>query len=103
MLPEVDPIDLSVRTIYPPELTSVKDAVNWLLQPTDYHLLTDYPAPKSSKTIIEQKIPAVARMHRTMPILHAIQLLIGEDNTIIIDRKHKIISFGKGHWSWKYS
>ncbi|CAK1958687.1 hypothetical protein VCRA2113O229_1600001 [Vibrio crassostreae] len=35
-------------------------------------------------------------MHRTMPVTHALQLLIGEGNSLIVDREHKLITFSKG-------
>lgn len=96
-LPEVDTLQVSVRTIYPPELVDVKDAVDWLLEPLGYYVVTEYPAPDSAKLILAQSIPPVAKMHRTMPVLHALQLLVGSDNTIIVDKKHRLISFARGH------
>ncbi len=96
-LPEVDTLQVSVRTVYPPELTTVKQAVDWLIEPLGYYVITDYPAPDSAKTLLAQPIPTVAKMHRTMPVLHAIQLLIGEDNTIIVDKRSRLLSFSRGH------
>lgn len=96
-LPEVDTLLVSVRTIYPPELVDVKDAVDWLIEPLGYYVVTEYPAPDSAKLILAQPIPPVAKMHRTMPVLDALQLLIGIDNTIIVDKTHRLISFARGH------
>lgn len=96
LLPEVDTINVAVRTIYPPEMNTVQDAATWLLEPLEYKIITDYPAPSTASLILSQQIPAVAKMHRTMPVLHALQLLIGEDNTIILDKKHRLITFGRG-------
>ncbi len=96
-LPDVDTLQVSVRTIYPPELTHVEQAVKWLVEPLGYYVTTDYPAPQSAKSVLAQPIPTGAKLHRTMPVLHALQLLIGEDNTIIIDKQHHLISVGRGH------
>lgn len=96
-LPEVDTLQVSVRTIYPPELSTVAQAVDWLIEPLGYYVITEYPAPDSAKTLLSQPIPPVAKMHRTMPVLHALQLLIGEDNTIIVDKKNRLITFSRGH------
>ncbi|CAH1237695.1 conserved exported protein of unknown function (plasmid) [Vibrio harveyi] len=96
-LPEVDTLQVSVRTIYPPELSTVAQAVDWLIEPLGYYVITEYPAPDSAKTLLTQPIPPVAKMHRTMPVLHALQLLIGEDNTIIVDKKNRLITFSRGH------
>ncbi|MGF1894066.1 hypothetical protein L4D18_21840 [Vibrio campbellii] len=96
-LPEVDTLQVSARTIYPPELSTVGQAVDWLIEPLGYYVITEYPAPNSAKTLLNQSIPPVAKMHRTMPVLHALQLLIGEDNTIIVDKKNRLITFSRGH------
>ncbi|NAW91694.1 MULTISPECIES: hypothetical protein [unclassified Vibrio] len=97
LLPEVDTINVAVRTIYPPEIRTVNEAAKWILEPLEYEIITEYPAPSTASLILSQPIPAVAKMHRTMPVLHALQLLIGEDNTIILDKKHRLITFGKGN------
>ncbi|MGF1803889.1 hypothetical protein L4C31_01390 [Aliivibrio sifiae] len=48
---------------------------------------TEYPAPKDANTLLAAPIPMTAKLHRTMPVLDAIQLLIGTDNTILLDKK----------------
>jgi type IV pili sensor histidine kinase/response regulator len=95
-LPEVDTLHVSARTIYPPELNTVGQAAEWLLEPLGYHIITDFPAPTSAKSILQQPIPTAAKMHRTMPVTHVLQLLIGEGNTIVVDRKNRLITFSKG-------
>ncbi|HAS6111701.1 TPA: hypothetical protein I7139_21425 [Vibrio vulnificus] len=96
-LPDVDTLQVSVRTIYPPELSTISQAVDWLIEPLGYYVITDYPAPESAKMLLAQPIPPAAKMHRTMPVLHALQLLIGEDNTIIVDKQNRLITFSRGH------
>ncbi|MFA0012020.1 hypothetical protein AB4391_01540 [Vibrio lentus] len=95
-LTDVDTLQVSARTLFPPEMKTVGEAAKWLLEPLGYHIVTDYPAPKSAKAILSHPIPTAARMHRTMPVTHALQLLIGQDNTLIVDREHKLITFSKG-------
>lgn len=95
-LPDVDTLHVSARTIYPPELKTVGDAVDWLLEPLGYHVVVDYPAPSSAKTLLAKPIPTAAKMHRTMPVTHALQLLIGEGNSLVVDREHRLISFSEG-------
>ncbi|PMM42856.1 hypothetical protein [Vibrio splendidus] len=95
-LPDVDTLQVSARTLYPPEVRTVGEAATWLLEPLEYHIVTDYPAPKSAQGILIKPIPTAAKMHRTMPVTHALQLLIGEGNSLIVDREHKLITFSKG-------
>ena len=95
-MPDVDTLQVSARTLYPPDVTTVGEAATWLLEPLGYHIVTDYPAPKSAQVLLGKPIPTAAKMRRTMPVTHALQLLIGEDNSLIVDREHKLITFSKG-------
>ena len=44
----------------------------------------------------QSTLPPAIKMHRTMAILDALQLLIGTENTVIIDKRNHLISFKKG-------
>ncbi|OCH45169.1 hypothetical protein A6E02_11025 [Aliivibrio fischeri] len=96
-LDDVDTLQVSIRTVWPPELTTSKQAITWLVEPLGYQLTTEYPAPKDADTLLSVPIPMAAKLHRTMPVLDAIQLLIGTDNTLLLDKKHRLISVARGH------
>lgn len=93
---EVDTLQVSVRTVYPTTVNTVGDAVKWFVEPLGYYVLTDHPAPASAKALLAKPIPMEAMMHRTMPVLHAVQLLIGQNNTIIVDKKNRLITVSEG-------
>ena len=95
-LTQVDTLQVSARTLFPPQMNTVEEAALWLLEPLGYHIVKDYPAPKSASAILAHAIPTAARLHRTMPVTHALQLLIGQDNTLIVDKEHKLITFSQG-------
>lgn len=92
--PQIEPLQVTVRTIYPEQINTVEAAIKWLIEPSGYKVLDTYPG---AKTILNGSIPNNAQLNRVMPVLDAIQLLIGEDNTIILDKKHHLITFSKGH------
>ena len=92
----IDPLTLSIRTVWGPDIKTVKDAVHWIIEPIGYRLVTSYPAPKESATMAQSTLPPAIKMHRTMAILDALQLLIGTENTVIIDKRNHLISFQKG-------
>ncbi len=96
-LPTLDPLDTTVRTVFPDQITTAGEAVKWLVEPLGYYVLTDYPAPTTANQLLNQPIPAKAKIHRTMPLLHAVQLIIGEDNTIIVDQTNLLMTFSRGH------
>ena len=91
----LDPLAVWVRTVYPEDVQTVGDAVRYLLEPTGYRVVGAYPAPSDAISIINSRVPAIARVHRTMPVMDALQLLIGNDNWIVVDINHKLISFSE--------
>ncbi|ENZ3603409.1 MULTISPECIES: hypothetical protein [Pseudomonas] len=92
---KIDPLSLYARTVYPEDVKTVGDAARYLLEPTGYQLVVVYPAPKDAVDMYQRKIPPIAKIHRTMPIIDALQILIGNDNWIVIDRNNKLISFSE--------
>lgn len=91
----VDPLSLYVRTVWPEDVKTVSAAVSYLLEPTGYRLTLNYPAPSDALKLAERSIPPIAKLHRTMPMVDAIQLLIGLDNYVIIDHRNKLVSFSR--------
>ncbi|EGQ9333595.1 TPA: hypothetical protein P7K80_001932 [Vibrio cholerae] len=96
-LPTLDPLDTTVRTVFPNQITTAGEAVKWLVEPLGYYVVTDYPAPATASQLLSQPLPDKAKIHRTMPVLHAVQLIIGEDNTIIVDKTNLLMTFSRGH------
>ncbi|OEF63578.1 hypothetical protein OAA_13920 [Vibrio cyclitrophicus 1F175] len=93
----IDPLQVTVRTVYPAHVNTVDRAVRWLIEPTGYTLLTEHPAPDTVTKVLDKPIADKAKLNRVMPVIDAIQLLIGEKNTIILDKKNHLITFSKGH------
>ncbi|HHY0571708.1 TPA: hypothetical protein ACVU5J_003941 [Vibrio parahaemolyticus] len=93
---QIDALQVSVRTVFPDSVSTVGDAIRWYVEPLGYYVLTTHPAPTSAKAMLNRPIPEAAMIHRTMPVLHAIQLLIGQGNSIIVDKEHKLITVKQG-------
>lgn len=91
----VDPLSVYMRTVWPDNVTSVRVAVDYLLEPTGYRLVTAYPAPREAALLVDKPLPPIARMQRTMPVIDALQLLAGLENYVVIDRVHRLVSFQK--------
>lgn len=91
----MDPLAVWVRTVYPEDVQTVGEAIRYLLEPTGYTVVVAYPAPSDAISIVNSRVPAIARVHRTMPVMDAIQILIGNNNWIVVDRNHKLISFSE--------
>ncbi len=93
---QIDALQVSVRTVFPDSISTVGDAIRWYVEPLGYYVLTTHPAPVSANALLSRPIPETAMSHRTMPVLHAIQLLIGQSNSIIVDKEHKLITVKQG-------
>lgn len=92
----IDPLRGYTRTLFPDDVKTVREAVIYLLEPTGYRLRTHGAAPYDSNALVDRAIPVSAKIVRTVPVIDALQILIGTENTIIIDPAHKLISFEKG-------
>ncbi|ENY1827849.1 hypothetical protein ACFVMS_004459 [Salmonella enterica] len=92
----IDPLRGYTRTLFPADVKTVREAVVYLLEPTGYQLRTYGAAPYDSNALVDRAIPVSAKIVRTVPVIDALQILIGTENTIIIDPAHKLISFEKG-------
>ncbi|EGD1138993.1 hypothetical protein IAV22_004417 [Salmonella enterica] len=92
----IDPLRGYTRTLFPADAKTVREAVIYLLEPTGYRLITHGAAPYDSNALVDRAIPVSAKIVRTVPVIDALQILIGTENTIIIDPAHKLISFEKG-------
>lgn len=89
---EIDPMSLWVRTSYPVGTDTIGQAVQYLLEPSGYRFVTNYPAPRDALRIGSLAIPQEARIVRTMPVIDALQMLAGRNATVLIDHNHKMIS-----------
>lgn len=92
----IDPIDVATRTIWDDNTQTVGQAAQWLLEPTGYKVQTEFPAPAATAFLLKKSIPPSMKLHRTMPIIDALQLLVGLENTVIVDRKHQLVAFEQG-------
>lgn len=90
---EINRLTLFVRTVYPEDVETVGDAAQYLLDASGYLLVTDYPASRSAQKIAQRKVPPIAKVHRTMPLVDALQLLIGEGNWVVVDHVNRLVSF----------
>lgn len=92
---EIDLTTVSVRTVWPEEVKTVRQASQYILDTIGYRLVTEYPAPTDANKLANQKMPPIAKVHRTMPIIDVLQMLIGFDNYVVVDHAHRLVSFTK--------
>lgn len=91
----VDSLTVYMRTVWPEDVKTVRQAVDYLLEPTGYRLVTRYPAPREAALLVDKPIPPIAKMHRTMPVIDVLQMLVGLDSYVVVDHAHHLVSFQK--------
>lgn len=93
---EISPLNIYMRTTWPPYVKTIEDAALYALAPTGYRLDIATEASASAESIVNDRIPLDARLNRTMPIIDALQLLIGPQRWVIVDPAHKLVTFQDG-------
>jgi type IV pili sensor histidine kinase/response regulator len=86
-----DPLEIHIRTLYPKEMNTISQALDYLLEPIGYEVSVQYL--DNARDIIDLPITPMARQAKTMAIYDAIQALIGQGNVIVVDHDNKLISF----------
>ncbi len=82
-----------VRISYPSNITTVGQAVMYVLAATDYKVAIGYPASITAAQIALKPIPPEADQNQVLPIYQALLLLIGNDSRLVVDTEHKLITF----------
>jgi|JI7StandDraft_1071085.scaffolds.fasta_scaffold646829_2 hypothetical protein len=91
----IDPLELGVRTNYSPSINTVLQGTMYVLGATDYKLIAGSSVSPTATSIINRPIPPEAIQDKVMPIYKALLLLAGNDSVLVVDTKHKLITFEK--------
>lgn len=89
----IDPLSVYVRTSYPADVNTVGEAARYVLEPTGYRLVITRVASPTASRMAAESIPPIAKLNRTMPVIDALQLLIGLNHWVIVDPTHKLVTF----------
>ncbi len=89
----ISTLESGALTTYPAEITTVGQAIMFILASTDYKVLIGSSQYPSSCEIAGRPIPPEAEQNKVMPIYKALLLLIGNDSRLIIDPDRKLLTF----------
>ena len=91
---QANPLSIPVRMTYPETTKTVADAVEWLLFSTEYKIVRGF---QNAEMILGQPAPVQHNNENVvLPLLDAVASIVGEENTIVIDHKHKLITVIRG-------
>lgn len=88
-----NPFRVRVRTSYPLQVRTVGQAANHLLAAIDYKVIYNLPAPQEAREIGRMGIGPLARTGEVMPMEDALLLLVGEQNCVVVDHEHSLVTF----------
>jgi hypothetical protein len=87
-----NPLLLKVRSALPPHITTVREAIDYYLEPTGYRLVTASPAPPVSNVIVEQAPAVLDGLHEIVRVQDALLAVIGVQNRLVVDHAHRLVS-----------
>ncbi|MEM7083748.1 MAG: hypothetical protein AAF465_13540 [Pseudomonadota bacterium] len=82
-----------VRFELPSHITTVAQAADWFLEPHGYRLALGGNAPREASAIALQSLPAALPNGRVMTIEDALLAITLDDQAVVIDNEHKLVSF----------
>ena len=71
-------------------VTTVEQAVNWLLQPTSYSVVARTP---EARMILSEPLSPLAQKPEFMTIEEALLMVIGANNRLVVDHDNDLITF----------
>ena len=90
-----NPFRVRVRASYPQGMKTVGQAANHLLETIDYRVIVGAPAPLEAREISRMGIGPLARTGAIMPLEDALLLLVGDQNRVVVDHEHRLVTFEK--------
>ncbi len=87
-----------VRLQFSDDIKTVGEAASYLVEIIDYKVVTTRDlrtAPKSSLEIYNSKLKVYAKTRKVLRLEDALLRLIGDENKLIVDHPHQLISFEK--------
>jgi hypothetical protein len=84
-------LKLGTRFILEPNISNVKDALNYVVRPTGYKLVANQPGLIDMNTLVATPLPPMAQVPANMTIERALLIIIGNKNRLVVDHKSRLI------------
>lgn len=90
---QVDPLDVVVTVVFPEQLTTVDEALHYVLRRSGYRLASAEAADPATSVLANQPLPEVHRRLGPITVARALSTLAGPAWTMVIDPVHRLVSF----------
>lgn len=90
---EIDPLSVNVQLSFPPNVKTVRDAVNFVLINSGWVLALDKSNDDALSITLNRPLPQVHRKLSLMPLRTVLQILVGEYFVPVEDPLRRIYTF----------
>ncbi len=90
---ELDPLQVNVQLVLPPNINTVKQAINHVLANSGWVFALDKSNDKALGLILDRPLPQVHRKLSLMPLRTVLQVLVGQYYLPVEDPLRRIYSF----------
>jgi len=90
---QVDPLDAVVTIVFPEQLTTVDEALHYVLRRSGYRLASAKAADPAASVIANQPLPEVHRRLGPITVARALGTLAGPAWTMVVDPVRRLVSF----------
>ena len=90
---QVDPLDAVVTIVFPEQLTTVDEALHYVLRRSGYRLASAEAADPATTVLANQPLPEVHRRLGPITVARALSTLAGPAWTMVVDPVHRLVSF----------
>jgi conjugative transfer region protein (TIGR03748 family) len=90
---QVDPLDVVVTIVFPEQLTTVDEALHYVLRRSGYRLASAEAADPTVSMLAKQPLPEVHRRLGPITVARALSTLAGPAWSMVVDPVHRLVSF----------
>ncbi len=90
---QIDPLQAVVAIAFPDQISTVGDALHYLLRRTGYRFASREATDPASTALMRQPLPAVHRQLGPITVSRALTTLAGPAWYLVVDPVHRLVSF----------
>lgn len=90
---QTDPLEAVVTTVFPNQITTVDEALRYVLRRSGYRLASAEAADPASSILAQQPLPEVHRRLGPITVARALSALTGPAWSMVVDPVHRLVSF----------
>ncbi|WP_052447986.1 hypothetical protein [Vibrio rotiferianus] len=90
---ELDPLSVNIKMSFPPNVVTVRDAIEMVMAPSGWVLAEDKANDEALAITLDRPLPQVHRELSMMPLRTALQVLVGQYFVPVEDPIRRIYTF----------